>query len=240
MTHRAKPIRILLVDAQHIVLWALERLIEGRKPKMEVVGRASNCAEAALLANQTQPDIVLLDLNLDDGRGVDIVASIAGKQSTRVVIYSAQRDLSAADRAVLSGARGLVRKEESTDTLLLAIEKVHAGELWLDRETTSRIFTEFTRPAGAAPVDSTDDMIVSLTRKERAIVNAFARNPGRPNKQISETLFISEHTLRNHLTSIYSKLNVTNRWGLSEFVRLNGHRLGPEVAIKKPQSPAQP
>lgn len=207
---------------------------------MEVVCKAINCAEATLRASQTLPDIVLLDLNVDGGRGVDIVASMAGLRSTRVVIYSAQRDFGTADRAVLNGARGLVRKEESTDTLLLAIEKVHAGELWLDHETTSRIFTEFTRPAVPAPVDSVNNLIGSLTRKERAIVCVLARNPGKPNRQISDKLFISEHTLRNHLTSIYSKLDVINRWGLGEFVRLNRHRFDSDIAVKKLQPLVQP
>jgi len=227
----------MLVEAQQIVLWALERLIVGNKPGMELVGQASNCAEAVLLVSKTQPDIVLLDLNVDEGRGADIVATLARSQISRVIIYTAERDLHNADRAVLSGARGLVRKEESTDTLLHAIEKVHTGELWLDRETTSRIFTEFTRSADQAPVDSVAAMIASLTRKERTIVRAFARNPGSPNKQMSEILFISEHTLRNHLTSIFSKLEVANRWGLSEFIRLHLHRIGLDPAVKSPRSP---
>lgn len=192
---------------------------------MEVVGKAINCDEAALLVSQTQPDIVLLDVNVDDGRAGDLVATMARSRSTRVVIYASERELHTADLAVLSGARGLVRKEESTDTLFRAIEKVHAGELWLDRQTTGRIFSEFTGPVAQVQVDSAKVMIASLTRKELAIVSAFARDPGCSNKNISERLFISEHTTRNHLTSIFSKLGVEDRCGMCNFVRLNVHQL---------------
>jgi DNA-binding NarL/FixJ family response regulator len=210
MTHRAKPIRIMLVDTQPIVMWAIERLIDAEKPRMEVVAKASNGAEAALLASQLRPDIVLLDLRVDDGQGADAVASMACGQHTRVVIYTAERDLATVDRAIRNGARGLVRKEDSTDNLLSAISKVHAGELWLNREITSRIFTEFTRPAGPVPIDPAAALIANLTPKELSILRAVAKNQGCANGKISKLLFISEHTMRNHLTSIFSKLNVEN------------------------------
>ena len=225
MTKPAKPIRIMLVDTQPIVIWAIERLIEAEKPRMEVVAKASNGAEAALLASLMRPDILLLDLRVDDGKGADAVASLACGQHTRVVIYTAERDLATVDRAIRNGARGMVRKEDSTDNLLSAISKVHAGELWLNREITSRIFTEFTRPTGPVPIDPAAALIASLTPKELVIVRAIAKNLGCTNSTLSKVLFISEHTLRNHLTSIFAKLDVANRCGLCDFVRINDHRL---------------
>ena len=225
MPHSAKPIRIMLVDTQPIVIWAIERLIDAEKPRMEVVAKASNDTEAALLASQMRPDIVLLDLRVDDGEGADLVASIASDQRIRIVIYTEERDQATIDRAILNGARGLVRREETTDTLLRAISKVHAGQLWLNREITSRIFAKFTRPAGPVPVDPAAALIASLTPKELAVATAFANNPGCQNRHLSESLFISEHTVRNHLTSIFSKLNVANRYGLFDFVRVNNHLL---------------
>ena len=215
----------MLVETQPIVMWAIERLIEAEKPRMEVVAKASNGVEAAMLASQTRPDIVLLDLRVDDGKGADLVASIARGQHTRVVIYTEERDLAAVDRAILSGARGLVLKDDTTDTLLSAISKVHAGELWLNREITSRIFAEFTRPTGPVPVEPAAALIASLTPKELTIVRAVAKNLGCTNNALSKALFISEHTVRNHLTSIFAKVDVTNRCGLCDFVRVNNHRL---------------
>lgn len=225
MIKSAKPIHIMLVETQQVVLWALERLIEAEKPRMEVVAKASNGTDAARLASEFQPDVVLLDLRVDGGNGADLVASLAGAKHTRVIIYTAERDLATVDRAILNGARGLVRKEESTANLLSAISKVHAGQLWLDREITSRIFTEFTRPAGLATVDPAAARIASLTPKELAIVRALSKKLGCSNSELSAALFISEHTLRNHLTSIFAKLDVANRCGLCEFVRANNRQL---------------
>lgn len=225
MTPLAKPIRIMLVETQQIVLWALEKLIEVAKPRMEVVAKASSGAEAVLLASQTQPDIVLLDICVDDGKGADVVASIVSGKCTRVIIYTAERDLDTVDRAILNGARGLVLKEQSTDTLLSAISRVHAGQVWLNQEITSRIFTEFVRPAGRAPVDSAAALIASLTPKELSIMRTFAKYPDYQISKISGKLFISQHTMRNHLTSIFAKLDVTNRCGMCGFIKRNGHVL---------------
>ena len=224
MANPATPIRIMLVEPQQIVLWALETLIE-RQPAMEVVGKAGNGADAQRLASQVQPHIVLLDLHVDDGKGAELVPSLARSQCARIVIYTAARDLATVDRAIINGARGLVRKEESPETLLNAVRRVHAGELWFDHQTTRRIFAEFGSAANNASVDPSSTMIGSLTRKERTILVAFAKDPGSSNVQFAEKLFISEHTLRNHLSSIFAKLSVTGRCGLCSFVRLNGHQL---------------
>ena len=225
MIKASKPIRIMLVETQPVVMWAIERLIEAEKPRMEVVAKASKGAEAALLASQMRPDIVLLDLRVDDGKGAEVVASMARIQHTRVVIYTEERDQANLDRAILNGARGLVGRDEAPDTLLSAISKVHAGQLWLNREITSRIFAEFTRPTGPVPVEPAAALIASLTPKELTIVRAVAKNLGCTNNALSKALFISEHTVRNHLTSIFAKVDVTNRCGLCDFVRVNNHRL---------------
>lgn len=225
MIKASKPIRIMLVETQPVVMWAIERLIEAEKPRMEVVAKASKGAEAALLASQMRPDIVLLDLRVDDGKGADVVASMARIQHTRVVIYTEERDQANLDRAILNGARGLVGRNEAPDTLLSAISKVHAGQLWLNREITSRIFAEFTRPTDPVPVEPAAALIASLTPKELTVVRAVAKNLGCTNNALSKALFISEHTVRNHLTSIFAKVDVTNRCGLCDFVRVNNHRL---------------
>lgn len=215
----------MLVDSQQFSLWGLEKLIEGERPRMEVVGKADNGVDAKRLARETQPDILLLDLYLGGGKGAELVPFFVKDGHTRVVIFTGERDLGTVDRAVFNGARGLVRKEDTPATLLNAIQKVHEGELWLDRRTTSRIFFEFARAGGKAPADSVVAKIESLTRKERTIVGAFANMPGAPNKKVAELLFMSEHTLRNHLTSIFGKLHVAGRFELFEFAKLHRDRL---------------
>ena len=219
------PIRVMLVDGQPIVLLGLETLIDGERPTMEVVGKTVNSDEARRMARELQPDIILLGLRLDGGDGTQLIRDFVKHVHARVLIFTGIRDHAKEDRAVINGAHGLVRKEESNQTLLTAIQKVHAGELWLDRGTTSRIFSEFVNGAGSTPVDSAQTIIESLTRKERKIIAAFASMPGAKNKKVAETLFISDHTLRNNLTAIFAKLKISSRCGLCEFAKLYGSQL---------------
>ena len=215
----------MLVDSQQIVLLGLEKLLSEDKHGIKVVGKADTISEARRQAAQTQPDILLLDLYLGGGKGAELVPLFVKDGRTRVVIYTSERDLATVDRAVFNGARGLVRKEDSLNTLLAAIQKVHDGELWLDRKTTSRIFMEFARAGGQQPTDPVAEKIRMLSRKENHIVSAFAQMPGAPNKKIAEVLCMSEHTLRNQLTSIFNKLDVSGRFELFEFAKLHSHRL---------------
>ena len=103
-----------------------------------------------------------------------------------------------------------------------AIAKVHAGQIWLDRAATSRIFVEFSRESAAQAADPERAKISTLTDRERAIVTIAANNAGANAKAMAEILHISEHTLRNHLTSIYDKLGVANRLELFAFSHKHG------------------
>lgn len=224
-------IRVMLVDEQPIVLWGLEKLLDDAGSRLQVVGKANNGSDARRLVRELRPDILLMDLNLDGGKGADLVPAIVKDGQTRVVIYTSQRDLDTIDRAVFSGARGLVRKEEAPQVLISAILKVHDGELWLDRRTTSRIFHEFARAGGRVPVDAAAQKIESLTPKEHRIVALFSAMPGAQNKQIADVLCMSEHTLRNHLTSIFGKLQIKNRFDLFTFARSYRGRLDAASAL---------
>jgi DNA-binding NarL/FixJ family response regulator len=132
------------------------------------------------------------------------------------------RDESIHDKAVLAGASGVVEKEAPAETILAAIEKVHEGQLWLDRVATGRIFLEMSRDNAAQSVDPERVKISSLTEREREIVAIAANHAGANAKAIAEMLYISEHTLRNHLTSIYDKLQVANRLELFAYAHKHG------------------
>ena len=230
------PIRVLLIDSHQIVLWGLEKLINSESPRMEVVGKATNGVDARRLAKENQLDIVLLDLDLGEEKGVDIIPDLLREGNFHIIIFTEIRDQTAIDVAVFNGARGVVYKEDPTQTILKAIQKVHDGELWLDRRTTGRVFINFLRAGRKAPADSVMERITVLTRKERAIVNAFANEAGASNKKIARTLSISEQTLRNHLTSIFSKLEITNRFDLFMFAKLHHHQFS--VTCARTESPA--
>jgi two-component system, NarL family, nitrate/nitrite response regulator NarL len=216
------PIRVLLIDDHRSILWGLERLIESGKPAMEVVGTATNCTDALKLVDETAPDLILLDIGLGDQNGVDEIPNLIARSKAKILVLTGVRDESLHDKAVLAGASGVVEKEAPAETILAAIEKVHEGQLWLDRVATGRIFLEMSRESAAQSVDPERAKIQSLTDREREIVAVSASHAGANAKSIAEMLYISEHTLRNHLTSIYDKLHVANRLELFAYAHKHG------------------
>jgi DNA-binding NarL/FixJ family response regulator len=216
------PIRVLLIDDHRSILWGLERLIESGKPAMEVVGTATNCTDALKLLDQAAPDLILLDIGLGDQNGVEEIPNLIARSKAKVLVLTGMRDESLHDKAVLAGASGVVEKEAPAETILAAIEKVHEGQLWLDRTATGRIFLEMSRENAAQAADPERAKIQSLTEREREIVTVAASHAGANAKSIAEMLYISEHTLRNHLTSIYDKLGVANRLELFAYAHKHG------------------
>lgn len=215
-----KPIRILLVDDQQIILWGLKKFFENEKPRIEIVGSASSLADAKRIASDTTPDIIILNIYIDNVDCINAIPEFTNQTNSRVVIFTEINDKETIDRAILSGARGVVHRKESMQTILRAIEKIHDGELWLDRITTGRIFLQNSRMRGKKFQDPDEDKITTLTRKECTILRAFADGMGgEQNKQIAAKLCMSEHTLRNHLTSIFSKLGVKNRFSLFAYAK---------------------
>lgn len=213
------PIRVMLVDDHRSVLWGLEKLINNEKPRMQVVAKATSRASALELAAQTSPDVIVLDLDLGGENGSEIIPALVGDRRTRVLILTGMRDVKLREASILLGASGLVDKEAPAETLLKAIEKVYGGELWLDRETTGRIFVELSRPKASDPEA---EKIASLTPREREIVEQLASEPGSDNRALAERLRIGEHTLRNHLSRVYDKLGVANRLELYVYAQRHG------------------
>jgi two-component system, NarL family, nitrate/nitrite response regulator NarL len=217
MADARAPIRVMLVDDHRSVLWGLERLIEGQKAIMEVVGKATNGADALQLAAETTPDVVILDLDLAGQNGADIIPELVREHRLRVLILTGMKDASITQQAVLRGASGVVHKGEPAETILRAITKVHEGELWLDRLTAGKVFIALSRPKHEP--DPEQARIASLTVRERQIVAQLAIDAGCDNKTLAEKLNMGEHTLRNHLSRIYGKLGVSNRLELYVFAQ---------------------
>ena len=219
-----KPIQVLIVDDQQIVLWGLEKLINSEKPRMKVVGTATNISDAKRIAQEQQPDIMILNIYLNDIECVNLIPEFANNANMRIIIFTEKNNNEIIDQAILNGARGVIHKTESMQTILRAIVKIHDGELWLDRITTGRIFLQNSRTQGKRPRDIDADKITTLTRKECLILKAFSDGTGgEQNKQIAAKLCMSEHTLRNHLTSIFSKLGIRNRFSLFTYAKQHFH-----------------
>ena len=208
-----EPIRILLIDDHAIVRAGLRMLIENHKG-MVVVGEAGTRIDALAIAAREKPQIILLDLDMGKESGLDFLRELLGTAAgARVVMLTGVRDPEAHRRAVHLGAMGLVLKDKAAEVLIKAIEKVHAGEVWLDRSLTASVLYEMSQADQTRRADPEAEKIGSLTSREREIVGLVCE--GLKNKQIGDRLFISEATVRNHLTSILSKLELSDRFELA-------------------------
>jgi DNA-binding NarL/FixJ family response regulator len=215
----------MLVDDHRSVLWGLEKLIEGERPRMDVIGKATTSAEAMRLLDDVHPDIILLDIDLGGENGIHAIPALIAKSTSRVLVLTGSRDSAVHDSAVLAGAMGVVEKGEPAETILKAIRKVHDGEVWLNRLATGRVFQEMSRGKGSAALDPEQKKIASLTPRERQIVAEIGSDAAASSKVIAERLRISEHTLRNHIASIYEKLQVSSR--LELFAYAGKHAITP-------------
>lgn len=213
-------IRILLVDDHKTMLWGLERLVQAEGEAFDLVGSACDPEQATRLCAELAPDIVLLDLDLKGSSSLDILPALLANGVTRAVILSANRDQATLASAVKLGARGVVSKEAPTDDVLAAVRKVHGGEYWLEPALMQALLGQLTAPA---PRDDPDARrIATLTAREREVIGMIVQGKGALNKELAERAFISERTLRNHLTAIYQKLDVANRLELYVYATRHG------------------
>lgn len=215
-------IRVLIVDDHLSVLWGLERLLSGEKARTLVVGQASNLTDAVRAVESSSPDVILLDLDLDGESAIDAIPILLEKSNARILVLTGVRDPATRDEAVFAGARGVVGKEEPPDNIVKAIEKVHSGELWLDRSATGRVFVELSRRLTEGPESAVQKRVARLTARERDLVRLLTREPETTIAALAKKIHTSENTLRNHLTSIYNKLGVTGRLQLHLFATKHG------------------
>lgn len=221
MSTPAAPIRIMLVDDHATLLWGLKKLIESAAPEMELVATAGDPDRALAEAARTRPDIVLLDLDLEGRSSLEILPELLEGSAARVIILSGNRDEALLGQAMRLGARGVVGKDAEAEVVLAAIRKVHHGEMWMSAAMMTALLGGLMRPAAQPAIDPEANKIATLTLKERKIVQAVAHSNGAANKELAQQLFIAEPTLRNYLTSIYQKLEVTNRLELYVYATKN-------------------
>ena len=202
---RASAIRILLIDGDDLIRAGLRALLESWQG-LQVIGEAANCTDARTAAEE-RPDIILLNHELRGGLE-GLPELLAATDGARLLVLAGEATPDTHQRAIRLGAMGLVPKRKPADVLIRAIEKVHAGEVWFDRTAIAGVLADMARPK-AAQTDPEAEKITQLTKREREVVALVAE--GLKNKQIAERLFISSVTVRHHLTSIFSKLGVTDR-----------------------------
>lgn len=210
----SRPIRVLLADDHAVTLWGLRQLIESAHPKMVVSGTAGSCSEVLAHPALAQTDVVLLDLGLRDASALHCLPQLVGEFGVKVVVLTGELNPGQHRDAVLRGARGVVLKSQPAEHILEAIERVHRGEVWLDGSLMSLLLGSVPGLAAtphAGPADPQRQRIESLTGKERQVVKAIVAHCGAKSLVVADALGMSEHTLRNHLTVIYSKLGVRGK-----------------------------
>ena len=176
---------------------------------MTVVAMTGTASEALSLAAREQPDIIVLDLMLGDEDGLDFLPQLCKTSpNSRVLILTGVQGTDAHRMAIRRGAMGIVLKQQAADLLLKAIRKVHAGEVWIDRSMMSSVLSDV-RNERHEEADPEAGKITSLTPREREVIALVSE--GLKNKLIGERLFISETTVTHHLSSIFSKLDVSDR-----------------------------
>lgn len=220
-THRQARIRILLIDDHAVIRTGLKMLLESHQG-LEVVGEAGDQESALQVAAREQPDIVLLDLDLDGQNSLQFMpALLAAAQQARVMILTASADVDLQRRAVLLGALGVVQKREAGEVLIKAIENVYAGQVWLDNSIMTGVLAKLSGGDGDATKHGAESgRIGMITKREREVITLVGA--GLRNKQIADKLFISETTVRHHITSIFNKLEVSNRLSLVMYAYQHG------------------
>ena len=208
MSDTPPQIRIMIVDDHAVIRTGLRMLIE-QDQTMNVVAMAGTRAEALLLATQEQPDIILLDLMLGDEDGLEFLPTLCEMSPrSRVLVLTGVQTTESHRSAIRRGAMGIVLKQQAAELLLKAIQKVHAGEVWIDRSMMGSVLEDVRTERNQAPsVEETK--IARLTPREREVVALVSE--GLKNKLIGERLYISETTVTHHLSSVFSKLEVSDR-----------------------------
>jgi DNA-binding NarL/FixJ family response regulator len=188
-------------------------LIESR-PGLKVTGEAGNRADALNVASREQPDVIVLDLNLGNGNALSLVSELLGvAKDSHIVVLTGGADAERRDQAMELGAKGVVLKEDGAGELLNAIEKVYrTGDYWLEPGAIKRLFSKNTLRALKQQIDPEVAKIATLTEREREVVALVCE--GLKNKQIASRLFIHHTTVSHHLTSIFDKLDLTDRFEL--------------------------
>jgi DNA-binding NarL/FixJ family response regulator len=215
-----RPLRLLLVDDHEVVRQGLAALL-ARRPAFQVVGEAGTVAEALAAARRFRPDLVIMDVRLPDGTGIEACRDIRAEMpETRVVMLTSYPDEDAVLAAILAGASGYLLKQIRGRDLVTALESVGRGDSLLDPAVTERVLERVRRIAAGEMADE----LASLTSQERKIL--FLVADGKTNKEIATQVFLSDKTVKNYVSSILSKLDLQRRAQAAAFVAK--HRLSGE------------
>lgn len=199
------PIRVLIADDHEVVRIGLAALLD-RQPDFAVVGEARSGDEAVRLARQDRPDVVVLDIRMPDGSGIDACRTITAEMDgIGVIMLTSYADADALFAAIDAGASGYVLKRVGSSELVDAVRAVAAGDSLLDPAVTRSVLDRLRNASRLEEAGAFAD----LTEQERRVLAHIA--DGASNREISERMHLAEKTVRNYVSSILAKLELTSR-----------------------------
>jgi NarL family two-component system response regulator LiaR len=210
----SSPIRIVIADDHTIVRKGLRAVLRNQ-PDIEVVGEAATGREAVTEFERLQPDVILMDLAMPEVNGIEAIEQIqADHPGARILVLTSFSSEDKIFPAIKAGALGYHLKDSSPEELVEAIRQVHRGESALHPVIARKVLKELSRPSGRPPTAD------PLTPREVEVLRLVAQ--GRSNQEIADELFISETTVRTHVSNILSKLHLASRTQAALFALREG------------------
>jgi DNA-binding NarL/FixJ family response regulator len=221
MTDQEPMLRVVVADDHPMFREGLAATIDGL-PRSKVVGQAATGLEAVELAQQAQPDVIVMDLHMPQLNGIDATRHISQRHpQVAVLVLTMLEDDASVVSAMQAGARGYLLKEANRAEIARALEAVVAGEVIFGPSVAARVLTIFsTTTASQQPGQPA---FPELTDREQEILELVAR--GLTNSAIASRLFLSEKTVRNHVSNVFAKLHVTDRAAAVARARDRGYGL---------------
>lgn len=201
-----KKIRVLIADDHHMVRQGIKQILE-LENDIEVVSQASNGEEAVKLARQFKPDVTLMDINMPGMNGLQAIEELKKDEGVyKVVVLTIHQDREYLFKTIQLGAEGYVLKDAEASVLIEAIRTVSEGNTYIQPNMTSELVREFTRISTHSRSKEEENV---LTSRDIEVIGLIAE--GLINKEIAKKLYISEKTVKNHVSNIFKKLNVSDR-----------------------------
>lgn len=199
---------VVIADGNRLFREGLRQVLAGER-KINIVGEAMNEQQAVHLAGKLKPDVMLIDMAFSEMESREIIPSIREKSpATKSLLLSASSDEEKIFNALKAGARGYLSKEAGVTDLIKAIRGVDRGEMWLERQLMAK-FIDGSVIVDSSKKDPERPKVERLTQREEEVLGCLTK--GCTNKEIADSLFISERTVKSHLNSIFRKIHVTRR-----------------------------
>ncbi|MCJ8283278.1 MAG: response regulator transcription factor [Rivularia sp. ALOHA_DT_140] len=201
-------ISVILVDDQHLIRQGLKTLLE-LEPDLEIVGEAANGKEAVDLVAKIEPNVVLMDIRMPVMDGVAATREIKNKfAQTKILVLTTFDDDEYIKAALQYGAMGYLLKDTPSEELAVAIRAIHRGYTQLGPGIVKKLLTQFP-PITATQTSSPPASLAELTKREKEVLRLIAT--GANNREIAKKLYISEGTVKNHVTNILNRLELRDR-----------------------------